>query len=368
MPWCVRKCPYCDFNSHELNQDLPEFEYVDALIRDLEQDLPRVWGRSVTSIFFGGGTPSLFSAEAIDRLLSELRARLNINVNAEITLEANPGTVEQQRFNEYRDAGINRLSIGVQSFNGDCLQALGRIHDRREAIRAAEIAHAAGFNNFNLDLMFALPGQTLSQAHEDIATAIDLEPTHLSYYQLTLEPNTLFYAQPPKLPNDDLAWKIQSVGQELLAKAGYKQYEVSAYAKDKYQCAHNMNYWQFGDYLGIGAGAHGKLTDASQQKITRLSKKRHPKEYMETAGTPENIQSEKIITRDEVGLEFMMNALRLVNGFESALFTSHTGQPITIVEQAMREAEEKQLVEWTTEMIRPTERGRRFLDNLLAIF
>ncbi|MEE8379529.1 MAG: radical SAM family heme chaperone HemW [Gammaproteobacteria bacterium] len=372
IPWCVRKCPYCDFNSHALpdaqQDNLPEFEYVDALIRDLEQDLPRVWGRSVTSIFFGGGTPSLFSAEAIDRLLSGLRARLNINANAEITLEANPGTVEQQRFNEYRDAGINRLSIGVQSFNGDCLQALGRIHDRREAIRAAEIAHAAGFDNFNIDLMFALPKQTLSQAKEDVATAIDLEPTHISYYQLTLEPNTLFYAQPPKLPNDEQAWKIQSEGQELLAKAGYRQYEVSAYAKDKHQCAHNMNYWQFGDYLGIGAGAHGKLTDASQQNITRLSKKRHPKEYMETAGTPENIQSEKIITRDEVGLEFMMNALRLVNGFESALFTSHTGQPITIVEQAMREAEEKQLVEWTTEMIRPTERGRRFLDNLIALF
>ncbi len=376
IPWCVRKCPYCDFNSHalskpkanELKEALPEFEYVDALLRDLEQDLPRVWGRSVSSIFFGGGTPSLFSAEAIDRLMSGLRARLTINANAEITLEANPGTVEQQRFSDYRDCGINRLSIGVQSFNNDILQNLGRIHDRQEAIRAAEIAHAVGFTNFNLDLMFALPGQTLSQAQEDVATAIDLEPTHISYYQLTLEPNTLFYSQPPNLPNENLAWQIQEEGQELLAKAEYKQYEVSAYAKDKHQCTHNNNYWLFGDYLGLGAGAHGKLTDASQQNITRLVKKRHPKEYMETAGLPQNIQSEKMVTRDEVGLEFMMNALRLVNGFESGLFAGHTGQPIRIVEQALREAEEKQLLEWTTKTIRPTERGRRFLDDLLALF
>jgi oxygen-independent coproporphyrinogen-3 oxidase len=372
----VRKCPYCDFNSHALpklkgsvqKEDLPEFEYVEALLSDLEQDLPRVWGRSVTSIFLGGGTPSLFSAEAIDRLLSGLRARLNINANAEITLEANPGTVEQQRFSEYRETGINRLSIGVQSFNNDSLQALGRIHDRSEAIRAAEIAHAVGFDNFNLDLMFALPGQTLSLAQEDVATAIDLEPAHISYYQLTLEPNTLFYAQPPTLPNDDLAWKIQTEGQVLLAKAGYKQYEISAYAKDKYQCTHNINYWQFGDYLGLGAGAHGKLTDASQQNITRLAKKRHPAEYMETAGSPQNIQSENIITRDEVGLEFMMNALRLVNGFDSSLFPGNTGQPITIVEQALREAEEKELIRWTTDAIRPTEKGRQFLNDLLALF
>jgi oxygen-independent coproporphyrinogen-3 oxidase len=368
----VRKCPYCDFNSHALpdaqKSDLPEYEYVDALLRDLEQDLPRIWGRSVVSIFFGGGTPSLFSAEALDRLLSGFRARLNINANAEITLEANPGTVEQQRFSEYRDIGVNRLSIGAQSFNNDCLQALGRIHDRSEAIRAAEIAHAAGFDNFNLDLMFALPGQTLSQAKEDVATAIDLEPNHISYYQLTLEPNTLFYTQPPKLPNENLAWQIQSKGQEILAKAGYKQYEVSAYAKNKHQCVHNVNYWHFGDYLGLGAGAHGKITDASQQNIIRLAKKRHPKEYMETAGSPQNIQIENIITRDEVGLEFMMNALRLVNGFESALFTKHTGQSITLVEQALKEAEEKQLLEWTTKMIRPTEKGRRFLDDLLTLF
>ena len=372
IPWCVRKCPYCDFNSHALSdaqqEDLPETVYIDALLRDLEQDLPRVWGRSVTSIFIGGGTPSLFSAEAIDRLLSGLRARLNINANIEITLEANPGTVEQQRFSEYRAAGINRLSIGAQSFNNDCLQALGRIHDRSEAVRAAEIAHTAGFDNFNLDLMFALPGQTLAQAKEDVATAIDLEPTHISYYQLTLEPNTLFYAQPPTLPNENLAWQIQSEGQVLLAKAGYEQYEVSAYAKKHFQCTHNINYWQFGDYLGIGAGSHGKLTDASQQNITRLAKKRHPKEYMDTAGSPQNIQIENVITRNEVGLEFMMNALRLVNGFNAALFTTHTGLPITIVEQALKQAEEKQLLEWTTKLIRPTEKGRRFLDELLTLF
>jgi oxygen-independent coproporphyrinogen-3 oxidase len=347
---------------------VPEKQYVDALLRDLEQDLPRVWGRSISSIFIGGGTPSLFSAETIDRLLSGLRARLVINANTEITLEANPGTVEQQRFSEYRSTGINRLSIGVQSFNDDCLKKLGRIHDRHEAQRAAEIAHAAGFENFNIDLMFALPGQTLNQAQQDVATAIDLEPTHISYYQLTLEPNTLFYMQPPLLPDEELSWQIQRQGQEQLANANYQQYEVSAYAKDKYQCTHNLNYWLFGDYLGIGAGAHGKITDASAQAITRLAKCRHPTEFLEKAGTPQGIQSEKTISRNEVGLEFMMNALRLVNGFETALFAAHVGLPITVVEKALIIAEEKQLLEWTIDRIRPTEKGRNFLDDLLTHF
>lgn len=368
LPWCVRKCPYCDFNSHALKGDVPETAYVEALLRDLEQDLPRIWGRRVTSIFIGGGTPSLFSPEAMDQLLSGLRARLNISADTEITLEANPGTAEQEKFREYRALGINRLSIGVQSFHDDALQQLGRIHGRTEAIRAAEMAHAAGFDNFNLDLMFALPQQTSTQAAEDVATAIDLEPTHISYYQLTLEPNTLFHAQPPTLPDNDLAWQMQLAGQQQLGAAGYGQYEVSAYAKAKRQCAHNINYWQFGDYLGLGAGAHGKITDASQQNITRLAKHRHPQEFMQTAGTPQSIQSERILKRNEVGLEFVMNALRLNAGFEPAMFPVHTGQQLSLIDQPLRAAEEAGLLERTLKYIRPTEKGRRFLDDLLTLF
>ena len=368
LPWCVRKCPYCDFNSHAVKDALPENEYVDALLRDLEQDLPRVWGRRVISIFIGGGTPSLFSPESLDQLLSGLRARLQINTDAEITLEANPGTAEQQRFHEYRALGINRLSIGVQSFHDDALQRLGRIHGRAEATRAAEIAHAAGFDNFNLDLMFALPQQTPAQAYEDVATAIDLEPTHISYYQLTLEPNTLFHAQPPTLPNDDLSWEIQQAGQAQLANAGYAQYEVSAYAREQHQCTHNLNYWQFGDYLGLGAGAHAKITDAPQQTITRLAKRRHPQEFMQTAGSPACIQSERIITRKEVGLEFMMNALRLTHGFDTRLFSAHTGQQIDLIDTPLRAAEEAGLLTRDVQHIQPTEKGHRFLDNLLDLF
>lgn len=373
IPWCVRKCPYCDFNSHEMKgrepkDALPEGAYVDALLRDLEQDLPRVWGRRVVSVFIGGGTPSLFSAEAIDSLLSGLRARLAINANAEITLEANPGTAEQARFSEYRAAGVNRLSIGVQSFDDDLLQGLGRIHGRREAIAAAEMAHAAGFDNFNLDLMFALPQQTPAQASEDVATAISLEPTHISYYQLTLEPNTLFHVQPPVLPDEELAWQIQQAGQYQLAQAAYSQYEVSAYAKPERQCSHNLNYWQFGDYLGLGAGAHSKISDAAQQSITRLAKQRHPQAYLETAGMPAGVQTERVLTRADAGFEFMMNALRLNQGFAPALFTAHTGLPIQQLETPLRQAEERGLLEWTLEHIRPTEQGARFLDDLLALF
>ena len=368
LPWCVRKCPYCDFNSHALKEELPESLYIEARLRDLEQDLPKIWGRQVTSVFIGGGTPSLFSAEGIDRLLAGLRARLSILANAEITLEANPGTVEQARFSEYREAGINRLSIGVQSFNDDCLQALGRIHDRREAIRAAEIAHDAGFNNFNLDLMFALPGQTSFSAQKDVEIAIDLEPTHISYYQLTLEPNTLFFNQPPTLPDDEMAWEIQRAGQEQLARADFQQYEVSAYARPGQQCRHNINYWRFGDYLGLGAGAHGKITDASQQNITRLAKCRHPQQYIETAGSASNVQSKRVLTRQDVGLEFMMNALRLTQGFETSLFAAHTGQPITLIEKPLRQAEESGLITWTTDEIKPTVKGQRFLDDLAALF
>ena len=301
IPWCVRKCPYCDFNSHEEKNGIPEKAYVAALISDLEQELPDIWGRQVHSIFIGGGTPSLFSAEALDELLSGIRARFSLQPNTEITLEANPGTVEAGKFHEFRTLGINRLSIGVQSFNDDALQRIGRIHGRKEALRAAEQAHDAGFDNFNFDLMFGLPQQNLDQAVEDINTAIDLEPTHISHYQLTLEPNTLFHHKPPVLPEDDLRWTMQEQCHEKLAEAGYGHYEVSAFAKPNRQCQHNLNYWQFGDYLGIGAGAHGKISNAQFQTITRRSKLRHPEEFLQKASRPERISSVQILKPDDAG-------------------------------------------------------------------
>ena len=383
IPWCVRKCPYCDFNSHEassgrsrhpafrdisasLHVTIPEQEYIDALLRDLEQDLPRVWGRIVHTIFIGGGTPSLFSPEAIDRLLSGIRARLSLDQNVEITLEANPGTVELERFKGFRAAGINRLSIGIQSFDEEKLKALGRIHGREEALRAAEAARAAGFDNFNLDLMFGLPGQTVEQALMDMRTAIALGPTHLSAYQLTIEPNTLFHARPPVLPDDDTTWEMQSQLQTELAAADYRQYEVSAYARPGYECRHNLNYWKFGDYLGIGAGAHAKITTASG--ITRLWKVKHPNEYLRTAGTPASIGGEQLLSRHDAAAEFMLNALRLVDGFPSPLFQERAGLPISACETELALAENKGLIEWDTRAIRPTPQGRRFLNNLLELF
>ena len=280
IPWCARKCPYCDFNSHEARGPVPERAYVDALLADLEQDLPRVWGRRLESVFIGGGTPSLFSAEALERLLSGLRARLPLRPDTEITLEANPGTVERGRFAEFREAGINRLSIGVQSFDDEQLRRLGRIHDRRDAFAAAEAAHAAGLDNFNLDLMFGLPGQTVAQGLADIANAIALQPAHVSYYQLTIEPNTLFHQSPPTLPDDEMIDAIQQRAQVELARQGYERYEVSAFARENRRCRHNLNYWEFGDYLGIGAGAHGKLTDPASGQIHRLWKLKHPRDYL----------------------------------------------------------------------------------------
>jgi len=276
VPWCVKKCPYCDFNSHKSPEVLAEDDYIDALIRDLEYVVPSVWGRTIQTVFIGGGTPSLFSAKAYEKLFSSLRALLPISHHAEITLEANPGTFEQHRFADYLSLGINRLSIGIQSFDDQSLNALGRIHDGQQAIAAVDTAQQVGFENINLDLMFGLPEQTAKTAQQDIETAIALEPTHLSYYQLTIEPNTLFHQQPPTLPDDDpiIDWQLNS--QSKLAKAGYQQYEVSAYAKENQQCRHNLNYWQFGDYLGIGAGAHGKVSDAAKQTITRQSKQKQP--------------------------------------------------------------------------------------------
>ncbi len=368
VPWCVRKCPYCDFNSHEAAGPIADMAYVDALLTDLEQDLPTVWGRAVVSVFIGGGTPSLLSPEALERLLSGLRARLKLLPDAEVTLEANPGTVEQGKFAEFRAAGINRLSIGVQSFDDDLLQRIGRIHGRREAIRAAEAAHGAGFDNFNLDLMFALPQQGLAQAREDVATAVALEPTHISYYQLTLEPNTAFAHRPPALPSDDLTDAIQRQGQALLAGGGYAQYEVSAYARAERQCRHNLNYWQFGDYLGIGAGAHAKVTDAAHGRIERTWKVRNPRDYLARFGGEGRIGGRSLLSRADVAFEFMLNALRLTDGFDSALFPERTGLAITAVAEPLAAAERQGFISWDRERIRPTTKGKDYLNDLLQMF
>ena len=368
FPWCVQKCPYCDFNSHELKTDLDEKAYIDALINDLDQELPSFWGRSISSIFMGGGTPSLFSPKSIDRLLSELRARLSFTPNIEITMEANPGTIELGKFNEFNGAGINRLSIGIQSFNDDKLKSLGRIHGRKEAIRAAEFAHDAGFNSFNLDLMYGLPNQSLAEAADDIETAIALEPKHLSHYQLTIEPNTFFHHQPPTVPDDDRLWEMQEVCQTRLAKNGYAQYEISAYAKDGYQCQHNLNYWQFGDYLGIGAGAHGKLTNAPEQKIYRSWKVKQPKDFLNNATNEKRISGQKTLSRQEAAFEFMMNALRLNEGFETETFQQHIGLPISVIEKQLKQAEEKELISWELKRIKPTDMGRQYLNTLLELF
>jgi oxygen-independent coproporphyrinogen-3 oxidase len=368
VPWCVRKCPYCDFNSHKSPDNLPEMAYIDALIRDLEQEMPSVWGRTVQSIFIGGGTPSLFSAEAYERLFSSIRALIPLSSHAEITLEANPGTFEAQRFADYRDLGINRLSIGIQSFNDQSLTALGRIHDSKQAIKAIETAHKVGFDNFNLDLMFGLPQQTEKTARHDVAMAISLEPSHISYYQLTLEPNTLFYKNPPTLPDEDpiIDWQISN--QQLLAEAGYQQYEVSAYARGKNRCQHNLNYWQFGDYLGIGAGAHGKITDASKQSITRRSKQKQPQAYIDAAGLPSVILTEEVISKTDVGFEFMLNALRLTDGFPTPLFYQHAGLPISHIDKALQYAEHEGLLTRDIHFIRPTEKGQRYLNVLVELF
>ena len=368
MPWCIKKCPYCDFNSHTAADNLPEEAYINALIADVEQALPSIWGRRIQSIFIGGGTPSLFSADAYATLFSRLRSLLSISPHAEITLEANPGTVEQQRFADYRAIGINRLSIGIQSFDDNALKALGRIHDSQQAIRAVQCAHQAGYDNVNLDLMFGLPGQTAELAARDISIALDLAPTHLSYYQLTIEPNTAYAHQPPKLPADDSSYDWQLANQERLATAGYQQYEISAYSQTDRQCQHNLNYWQFGDYLGIGAGAHSKITDASQQSITRSMKQKQPQAYLTHQGTPQQIQTVQTLTSSELGFEFMLNALRLTNGFASALFLAHTGLPLSTIEKPLLSAERQGLLNWDIQHIQPTAEGQRYLNDVISLF
>ncbi len=368
LPWCARKCPYCDFNSHQQDAELPEQKYVDALIADLEQDLPRIWGRSVNTLFIGGGTPSLFSPAALDRLIVALRTRLKLSPAAEITLEANPGSSEYAKFKEFRALGINRLSIGVQSFNDTALQRLGRIHGRREAIAAAEAAHQAGFDNFNLDLMYGLPEQSLKDALDDLSSAFALEPTHLSHYQLTLEPNTWFYRHPPRLPDEDLIWDMQTQTQARIKEHDFQHYEVSAYAKPGRACRHNLNYWEFGDYLGIGAGAHSKITDASRQSIIRFCKQKQPKAYLDSAGSPACIGEETTLSPAAAAFEFMLNVLRLNGGFATRLFIERTGLPFSLVEQPLKQAEQRGLIEWDVQGVRPTEPGQRYLNDLTALF
>ena len=369
LPWCVRKCPYCDFNSHEQRGALQFNAYVDALIADLDFDLPLAWGRTVQTVFFGGGTPSLFPPDAIDRFLQLASARLRFAPNAEITLETNPGTVEHGPFAGYRKAGVNRLSFGVQTFDDGCLQRLGRIHSSGDAERAVKAAQDAGFDNFNLDLMYALPEQTLDMALHDVERAIALQPTHVSHYQLTLEPNTVFAARVPAgLPDEDGAWDMQEACQARLADAGYAQYEVSAYARPGRQCAHNLNYWKFGDYLGIGAGAHGKLTLGAQQQVLRRWKTKHPTDYLLKAGTAAAIGGDEVLSAERLPFDFMLNALRLNEGVPMATFESRTGLPRTAIAAKLAIARERDWLEPGDDWLRPTELGRRFANDAIGLF
>jgi len=372
LPWCVRKCPYCDFNSHEFRGagGTPPFaRYVEALLADLDHDLPLAWGRTVHSVFFGGGTPSLFPAEAVDAFLQGASARLRFAPGLEVTLETNPGTAEHGRFEHYLAAGVNRLSFGVQTFDDAVLQRLGRIHDSAEADAAVKLAQDAGYGNFNIDLMYALPGQTLAMAERDIERALALQPAHVSHYQLTLEPNTVFAARPPSgIPDEDAAWDMQERCQAMLADAGYAQYEVSAYARPGLQCAHNLNYWRFGDYLGIGAGAHGKLTLGAEQAIVRRWKHRHPTAYMAVAGTAQAIGGDERVEPARRPFEYMLNALRLVEGFTLDRFEARTGLPRTAIAGPLERARANGWLEIDGAHVRPTALGRRFGNDVIALF
>jgi putative oxygen-independent coproporphyrinogen III oxidase len=387
MPWCVRKCPYCDFNSHQLKSAQPDASYIDALIRDFEIEMPRLAGRRIDTVFFGGGTPSLFQPEEFARLLKALRARIEFAQDVEITLEANPGTIERGRFVGYAEAGVNRVSLGAQSFDARALQALGRIHSADDTHRAVAELRAARLDNFNLDLMYALPQQTLEEALEDVRIACSLGPSHISYYQLTLEPGTVFHSRPPPLPDEDAAWQIQTAGQALLAAAGYAQYEISAYAAEGARCRHNLNYWQFGDYVGIGAGAHGKLSLAAPLSILRTTKPKQPSEYQlkvrqawalgETVAIGDTVvigESAKVAAAD-LPFEFMLNALRLNDGFTSQQYRERTGLDLCDLEEKLNLARERGLLEqYSTDEgesvsnWRPTDLGRRFLNDLQASF
>lgn len=365
IPWCVRKCPYCDFNSHELRTELPERKYVDALIADLDMALPSIWGRTVYTVFFGGGTPSVFRPESIAEIIAAVRARLRLVPDAEITLEANPGPVDAARFEGFRAAGVNRLSLGIQSFDARHLRALGRIHDdcgARDAVQAARDA----FDNFNLDLMYGLPNQRLDEALEDVDAALAYGPAHLSAYHLTLEPNTLFHRAPPALPDDDLCAEMQEAIEARLAAAGFDNYETSAFARPGRRCQHNLNYWLFGDYLGIGAGAHGKLS--FPDRVVRQMRCKHPRQYLETAGTPASLQDEHEVAVADLPFEFMMNVLRLAEGFPLAMFEERTGLSTNLILRTLDHAEHDGLIERDHLSVRPTLKGRRFLNDLLQRF
>ncbi len=367
LPWCERKCPYCDFNSYQAD-DVPQQAYVDALLRDLEQDLPLVWGRSIESIFIGGGTPSLFSAAAIERLFSGLRALLNFAPAIEITLESNPGSADAENYRGYFASGVNRLSIGVQSFDDGQLAALGRVHTAAQAHAAFAVARDAGFENINLDLMFGLPGQSTAAADNDLYQALELAPEHISRYQLTIEPNTLFHARPPDdLPDDDLSWEQQQSGVSLLEDSGYRQYEVSAYCRDGYASQHNLNYWRFGDYIGIGAGAHGKITLAGENRVIRRVRQRQPRTYLEQAGSEACWQASEL-DADNLVFEFMLNALRLKHGFDGRLFRDNTGLSLNALLPGLNLARDKGLIEYDGQKIRPTALGFAHLNGLQALF
>lgn len=368
IPWCVRKCPYCDFNSHAAPENLPGEEYVRALVADLEQELPLVWGRPLQSIYFGGGTPSLFAAELIAQFLSAARARLGFRPDIEITLEANPGTIEHDSFSAYAQAGINRVSLGVQSFNDRLLQRIGRIHGSREIEQSLQSLKTAGISNFNIDLMYALPGQTPAQSKSDIELAVAARPAHISFYQLTIEPNTAFFAQPPGLPEDDEAWDMQSNGLALLDEAGYRQYEISACAQAGLQSRHNMNYWRYGDFLALGAGAHGKISAPADGTVMRYAKHRHPKRYLQGLEGGDWLAEKRILSKDELIFEFFLNQLRLKDGVHINDFSARTGLPWQVAESRVRIAVDRGLLESDGQRLRPTSLGWRFVNDTQQIF
>jgi putative oxygen-independent coproporphyrinogen III oxidase len=366
LPWCVRKCPYCDFNSHAAPDSLPEALYVNALLQELDTHLEQVGNRPIISIFFGGGTPSLFSGEMIGKIITGVAARLTFAPNIEITLEANPGTIDQVRFRDFRHAGINRLSLGIQSLQDDKLKTLGRIHDSDNAKRSIMLAKEAGFDNFNIDLMYGLPNQSITDALHDLNTALSFQPTHLSWYQLTIEPNTVFYKQRPVLPHDDLIWEMQESGQALLKENNFQQYEVSAYATQQQECKHNRHYWEFGDYLGIGAGAHSKITDINKGTVTRFAQVRQPKDYLDAS--KRRSQQLQLISDDNLVFEFMLNALRLTNGVPAQLFTQRTGLALDHIQPLLAKARQRDLLIHDTTRICSTDLGKKFLNDLVEIF
>jgi putative oxygen-independent coproporphyrinogen III oxidase len=368
MPWCVRKCPYCDFNSHTAPEKPPAEEYIEALVADLEQDLPLVWGRPVQSIYFGGGTPSLFSADQIETFLSAARARLDLRPDVEITLEANPGTIERDSFPAYAQAGINRVSLGVQSFENSLLESVGRIHGRNEIEKSLCSLQAAGISNFNIDLMYALPGQSPEQAISDIQLAIEAGPAHISLYQLTIEPNTAFAAQPPPLPDQDIAWDMQQAGLEMLESNAYGQYEISAFSKKEKQSRHNMNYWRYGDFLAIGAGAHGKITSAADGQVKRYAKHRHPKRYLEGLASGDWRAELRVVNDKELIFEFFLNQLRLKQGVTINDFSPRTGLPWKAVESRVNKAIDKGLLEVRDQRVCPTALGWKFVNDIQQMF